>query len=32
MLELFTIRNDSNLPVKMIDENVDMRCALIGRW
>jgi len=26
------IRNDLSLPIKIIDENIDMRCAFIGRW
>jgi len=26
------IKNDVSLPIKIIDENVDMRCAFIGRW
>ena len=26
------IRSDLTLPIKIIDNNIDMRCAFIGRW
>ena len=26
------IKDDLTLPIKIIDENIDMRCAFIGRW
>ena len=26
------IRDDLTLPIKIVNENVDMRCAFIGRW